>query len=632
MVSARHSVHQAKMRVLLYNELNPGKIPSFKKVEAFLEADDFRSAEVKKVGDNLYRAKLDRSNRLLFAIHSYKDEAYALILEYIANHAYENSRFLNSGASIDENKIPAVDSPAAVEARPLVYVNPRLPSFNLLDKIISFDQAQAEIYRLQPPLIIIGSAGSGKTALTLEKMKEWVGDILYVTRSPFLVHNSRNLYFAQGYENEDQNIDFLSFQEYLESIHVPQGRELSYREFAQWHGLQRVSRGLRDAHQLFEEFKGVLTGPGTESPYLSREEYLSLGIKQSIFSREERERVYDLFGKYLVHMKDNGLYDANILSLEYMERVEPKYDFVVVDEVQDITNIQLQLILRSLHRAQDFMLCGDSNQIVHPNFFSWSKLKTYFYRQQVQGAPAELIRILNTNYRNSPEVTVVANRVLKVKNARFGSVDKESNYLVRSSAHSVVVLLPDDDTVKRDIDRKTRTSTRFAVIVMHPEQKALAKVHFRTPLVFSVQEAKGLEYENIILYNFTSSEEQRFREIAGGVSQEDLIGEELAFSRGKDKSDKSLEIYKFHINALYVAITRAVKNYEQPTPRFGAAQFDRHLFVILRMTNRALRENLWVSHPHVASGTPVTTSSQGAGFQAPSPLKGEGRDGGWDSK
>jgi hypothetical protein len=35
---------------------------------------------------------------------------------------------------------------------------------------------------------------------------------------------------------------------------------------------------------------------------------------------------------------------------------------------------------------------------------------------------------------------------------------------------------------------------------------------------------------------------------------------DLRYARAKDKSDKSLEIYKFHINALYVAITRAVEN------------------------------------------------------------------------
>ena len=87
--------------------------------------------------------------------------------------------------------------------------------------------------------------GSGKTALTLEKLKEAVGDILYVTRSAYLVHNARALYYAHNYGNEEQNIDFLSFQEYLESIHVPQGREMSFREFAAWFTRHRTASGLK---------------------------------------------------------------------------------------------------------------------------------------------------------------------------------------------------------------------------------------------------------------------------------------------------------------------------------------------------------------------------------------------------
>ncbi len=113
---------------------------------------------------------------------------------------------------------------------------------------------------------------------------------------------------------------------------------------------------------------------------------------------------------------------------------------------------------------------------------------------------------------------------MKIKGARFGSIDKESNYLVESNAHNTgeVILLQDEEGMKAELDHKTRHSTRFAVIVMHPDDKALASACFSTPLVFSVQEAKGLEYENIVLYNFTSKEEQRFREITRGVEHADL--------------------------------------------------------------------------------------------------------------
>ena len=95
---------------------------------------------------------------------------------------------------------------------------------------------------------------------------------------------------------------------------------------------------------------------------------------------------------------------------------------------------------------------------------------------------------------------------------------------------------------------------------MHPDQKSKASKWFKTPLVFSIQEAKGLEYENIILYNFISDEEQAFREISKGVDPAALDSDSLQFARAKDKRDKSLEVYKFYINALYVAMTRAVSN------------------------------------------------------------------------
>jgi len=550
------------MKVILYHQLHPQHIPHFEKTKALLEAGNFRAADVKKLGPNLYRARLDSSNRLLFSIYRYQEEAYILVLEYIAHHAYDKSRFLRRGATIDESKISTVESPEGVDPEPLVYLNPRLPTFHVLNKVISFDEAQQAVYTLPPPCIVIGSAGSGKTALTLEKMKAVPGEVLYVTRSSYLAHNARNLYYALDYENDDQDVSFLSFAEYLASLRVPPGREMVFHDFAQWFARHRAASRLKDPHPLFEEFQGVITGPSTNSPYLSREAYLGLGIRQSIFAEDERPHVYDLFLKYLAFMQDNDYYDPNILSHHYLPLVEPRYDFVVVDEVQDLTTIQLQLILTSLCEPHQFLLCGDANQIVHPNFFSWSTLKSFFYKQEGLDAPAELIRILHNNYRNSANVTEVANRLLKLKNARFGSVDRESNYLVRSHAETsgTVLLLADTASITGELNQKTRQSTRFAVVVMHPEQKPAARAHFQTPLIFSIQEAKGLEYDNIILYNFTSADEERFREITRGISAEDVFEDDLRYARAREKSDKSLEIYKFHINALYVAITRAVEN------------------------------------------------------------------------
>jgi DNA helicase IV len=91
-----------------------------------------------------------------------------------------------------------------------------------------------------------------------------------------------------------------------------------------------------------------------------------------------------------------------------------RYDFVVVDEVQDLTNVQLALALRTLRKPGRFLLCGDSNQVVHPNFFSWTQLKTLFFGAGVS-APGELLHVLRANYRNAAGVVGVANRLLRIK-------------------------------------------------------------------------------------------------------------------------------------------------------------------------------------------------------------------------
>lgn len=551
------------MDVLIYNEIDYSKVKKqFDKVLSQLRSDNWAGAEMKKMANTgYYRAKLDETHRLLLKLAKYDGRTYLLALEVILHHNYRDSRFLG-GATIDENKLITIekeeDAPAA-DFFKMPYINPSAKHFHLLDKVISFDADQSEVFNLPTPLIVIGSAGSGKTALTLEKIKTLRGNILYVTLSPYLVENSANLYYSFQYENDHQEIDFLSFKEFVETLRIPSGKELQFRQFDAWFTRHRSTVKIRDGYKLFEEFKGVLTGMSVDKVYLSREDYLSLGVKQSVFLTDEREQVYGLFEKYLTFLKEANLYDLNMVAFEWQEYVQAKYDFVIVDEVQDLTNVQLYLILKSLKIKGQFLLCGDSNQIVHPNFFSWSNVKTMFY---TQAALDNELRILRTNYRNSPQVTDIANRLLKVKNARFGSIDRESTYLVNpiSEKPGEVVCLNDSPKIKQELNQKTKLSANYAVVVMSNEDKAEAAKVFQTPLLFSVQEAKGLEYENIILYNFVSQKSKEFIEITQGVSQEDVELEEIHYSRGKDKTDKSLDAYKFYINSLYVAMTRAVRN------------------------------------------------------------------------
>lgn len=552
------------MKILEYIGLDTSRVKaSYQKISALIARGDFRAAQVKKLGTHglgkLYRAKLDDSNRLLFCLIRHDDEVCALMLEVIVQHNYAASRFLR-GAAIDDAKISDVELDAAsADAEPLRYLHPERTSLHLLDKPISFDDTQEAVYRQAAPLIVVGSAGSGKTALTLEKLKHAEGEVLYVTHSAFLAQSARELYYANGYEHAGQEAVFLSYREFVESIRVPVGREAMWRDFARWFVRSKASAKDIDAHQAFEEIRGVLAAQA--SGVLTREAYAALGVRQSIFPAQRRDALYDIFEKYKNWLTESSLFDLNLLAHERLLLAAPRYDFVVIDEVQDITTAQLALVLKTLKRPGQFLLCGDSNQIVHPNFFSWAQVKTLFWNDATL-AERQSLQVLTANFRNGQEATRVANALLKIKQRRFGSIDRESNFLVQAvgGAPGRVALLADKDAVNRDLDGKTRQSTQFAVLVMRDEDKVAARKYFATPLLFSVHEAKGLEYENIVLYRFVSDHRAEFSDLTEGVTKADIAHDTLDYRRAKDKTDKSLEVYKFFVNALYVAITRAVKN------------------------------------------------------------------------
>jgi AAA domain/Ankyrin repeats (3 copies) len=557
------------MKILEFTGLDTSRVkPAYHKVVAAIANGDFRAAQVRKLTGTgygkLYRARLNDADRLIFCLLRHNDDICALMLEVVVNHDYEKSPFLR-GAVIDEDKIVECDADEAQkEAQSLRYLNPERTIVHLLDKPISFDEVQEAVFRAPSPLIIVGSAGSGKTALTLERLKLVEGDALYVTHSAYLAQNARNLYYANGFERAGQEATFLSYREFVESIHVLSGREAAWRDFVSW--FQRIRQFFRDpgfrdidGHQALEEIRGVITAG--ERGILARADYLALGVRQSIFPSGHRNRLYDLFEKYRSWLKDANLFDLNLIAQEWLAKAAPRYDFVVIDEVQDITPVQLALVLKTLRHPGHFLLCGDSNQVVHPNFFSWAQVKSLFWRDP-ELAQRQQLSVLTANFRNSHEATRIANRLLKIKQWRFGSIDRESNFLVRAVGAEAgkVTLVSDKDDLKGELNQKIRQSTRFAVLVMRDEGKVEARMHFTTPLLFSIHEAKGLEYENIVLYRFISDHRAEFNEITNGVAAQDLAADELHYRRAKDKSDKSLEVYKFFVNALYVALTRATAN------------------------------------------------------------------------
>lgn len=148
-----------------------------------------------------------------------------------------------------------------------------------------------------------------------------------------------------------------------------------------------------------------------------------------------------------------------------MDQVILKYDFVIVDEVQDVINIQLLLILKLLKIFGNFLFSGDVNQIVYFNFFFWLKIKSLFFNQDLKGS---VLCIFKINYCNFWQVIKLFNDLLKIKNVCFGLIDKESIYLINIvvDKEGKIYFYFDSDKVCKEFNKCMQDFVKFVVLVL----------------------------------------------------------------------------------------------------------------------------------------------------------------------
>ncbi|KAG8174186.1 hypothetical protein JTE90_005905 [Oedothorax gibbosus] len=555
-----------------------------------------------KGGIKYLRAKLSDEGRLLFTNTKHNNKDVFVILEVIPNHDYENSRFLKSTDKTKSIEIKETEEGIIEKSSDNVH-NVEIKDLqraHWLGKLLTFSATQegivkdVENYKL--PLVISGAAGSGKTSVALESLKKMQekfegGKILYITKSKNLVKESKKLleYECYGKTADEfkivapEKIEFLSLHGFLEkrTEDIKGKKPIDRNKFFSWFDKickqDKFKEYKKDGDKIFEELIAVIGGRGL----LGKEgkvQYVDLGDRQSIFPKDERCSIYDFFEEYKKFIEGSSeYYDTSLIAYECIKEVQKVYDAVVVDEVQDLTESTLSLVLRSLKDESkgNFLLCGDVNQVIHPSFFSLSKLKSFLSQNKYIRQGSEVFYTLEKSYRNSEQVTEVGNRILHLKNYCFAPEDRITEeekklFFMESDTENrgnVCFVTKDKE---QEMAGKVPGSINWAVLVLDDESKEEARKLFSTPLVFNIHEAKGLEFENVILYKFMSCKAYNgiWNIIKDKKKIEDPIGKirdsydnkEVNTSRNKNKEDKSSEEYKFHINALYVGVTRSASN------------------------------------------------------------------------
>ena len=185
------------------------------------------------------------------------------------------------------------------------------------------------------------------------------------------------------------------------------------------------------------------------------------------------------------------------------------------------------------------LLTGDVKQIINPSGFRWEELKRHFFDRELH---TPQLTFLNLNFRSSGSIVELANTLLELKGSLLGTSAEELKEDWKYKGRPPVVAFGLNE--KEMIENIKGIGAKKTILVRNEEEKNKLKNLFETELVFTIYEAKGLEFDTVFLWKFCSE-----------IKTSDVWKVILEDSRS-DMHDANI---KHELNLLYVAITRAQK-------------------------------------------------------------------------
>lgn len=161
----------------------------------------------------------------------------------------------------------------------------------------------------------------------------------------------------------------------------------------------RVLQKIPDTY-LLEEFEWIIEGRGLSTP----EEYAkaSRAGRGLSFGEKQRASVWELYQAFRSTLQKEGVETFGALRAEALSLVKSgawkqRFDFVLVDEAQDLSPITLALLAELARSPEGIFFASDNKQSIYSKSYQW---KSAHPRLQFQGRTA----ILKNNYRSTAEI------------------------------------------------------------------------------------------------------------------------------------------------------------------------------------------------------------------------------------
>jgi hypothetical protein len=427
---------------------------------------------------------------------------------------------------------------------------------------------------INQPLLLAGDAGSGKSTLCAYKLLEFAKDPsnkkgLYYTYSQDLLEQTKKIFNKYANDEDKNKVDFFLFENYRKENKLP--IPFSYDDFythiqSMTHGELKKNEGpiwIKDEENIKElwiEISAIIKGSlGTDFArllyldewHLSEKDYLNT---KSGFEKIEDEdnyvlakkQVFKFFEKtYQKWLRDENKKDYSDILLEFIHAEEKEqYDFLVLDEVQDLRELEVYFLFSMLapNKLNNLFAVGDEHQTIEDNYFSFKRMGSLYKKV----SSLEIgIEILNANLRNQKKIVDFANGIAKLRQTYIANTKIEHDVQANIIDGIEPMLLLFDEKQNTDLFQDIVSNNRKYIAIVTSDKKEkmhlIKKYQELADQIFTISEIKGLEAKYVICYNIISKHHHIW---------------DVILERKKKKQRE----YRKYFGDYYVAATRAQQN------------------------------------------------------------------------
>ncbi|CAN0880576.1 TPR and ankyrin repeat-containing protein 1 [Linum grandiflorum] len=364
-------------------------------------------------------------------------------------------------------------------------------------------------------------------------------------------------------------------------------REVNYERFSlgYWPHFNANLTSKFDSSRVFTEIMshikgGLREGSWSSDSILSRSDYILLSdSRNSSLDGKERELVYQICEDYEKMKMKRGDFDMADLVIDLHRRLKSgKYkgelmDYVYIDEVQDLTMRQIAIFKHVCKNINEgYVFSGDTAQTIARGIdFRFEDIRSLFYNEFICDArkgKGQISKIfhLTQNFRTHAGVIKLAQSVIDLLYHFFPSsldkLEKETSLIYGEAPVFLEVGTKENAIATIFGDKAKDHFVGFGaqqVILVRDDfaKEEICKDVGKQALVLTIAECKGLEFQDVLLYNFFGSSPlgTKWRVVYEYMRNQNLLDPTLPGSPPVfDWSKHNLMCSELKL--LYVAITR----------------------------------------------------------------------------